>query len=316
MDLLTDIFRQAGLRRRILDQRQLPDATALQFPCDRSMGVHIVMAGQVYVHAPTLPQPLCLQAGDMAVMARGCVHYLSTHEDMGTVQMLALTEARPLPETGTAADAPPQNSIISGAYQFWHTPVHPFFAEMPDWLVLRAADGPYSPGMAHGMELLQQELALRALGSETLVYGLLDVIFVLLMREMLQRQSTTASSCWSHGIQDPLVMKAVQAMHDDCARAWTLDTLAQHAGLSRTGLAERFRASMGNTPLNYLRTVRMQKAMAALSESERSLEQIAREVGYTDAFSFSKVFKRTTGVAPRDFRRQDTEDKALAWRIG
>jgi len=136
----------------------------------------------------------------------------------------------------------------------------------------------------------------------------------LLMREMLKRQGER-TSCWSHGIRDPQVMKAVQALHDDCARAWTLDTLAHHAGLSRTSLAERFRESMGNTPLNYLRTVRMQKAMAALSESERSLEQIAREVGYTDAFSFSKVFKRTVGVAPRDFRRQDTQDRTLAWRI-
>lgn len=102
----------------------------------------------------------------------------------------------------------------------------------------------------------------------------------LLMREMLKRQGER-TSCWSHGIQDPQVMKSVQAMHDDYARAWTLEASAQHAGLSRTSLAERFRKSMGNTPLNYLRTVGMQK-----------------------------------GVAPRDFRRQDTEDKALAWRIG
>ena len=314
MDLLTDIFRQAGLRRRLLDQRQLVGATALQFPCDRSMGLHVVTAGQVYLHAPSLPEPLCLQAGDMAVMARGCVHTVSTHEDMGAVRTVALAHAWPLPEKG-ASDTALQNALISGAYQFWHTPVHPFFAEMPDWLVLRAQDGPYSNAMAHSMKLLQQELALREQGSETLVYGLLDVIFVLLMREMLQRQGAR-TSCWSHGIQDPLVMKAVQAMHDDCARAWTLDALAQHAGLSRTSLAERFRESMGNTPLNYLRTVRMQKAMAALSESERSLEQIAREVGYTDAFSFSKVFKRTVGLAPRDFRRQDAQDRSLAWRIG
>lgn len=88
--------------------------------------------------------------------------------------------------------------------------------------------------------------------------------------------------------------------------------MAQHAGLSRASLAERFRESMGNTPLNYLRTVRMQRAMATVSESERSLEQIASEVGYTDAFSFSKVFKRAVGVAPRDFHRQD---RSLAWRI-
>ncbi|MDP3650168.1 MAG: AraC family transcriptional regulator [Rhodoferax sp.] len=313
MDLLTDIFRQAGLRRRLLDQRHLLDATALQFPCDRSMGVHVVTAGQVYLHSTSLPEPLRLQAGDMAIMARGCVHTISTHEDLGAVRTVALDHAGPLSEPGAPDDAP-QNALISGAYQFWHTPVHPFFAEMPDWLVLRAQDGPYPDAMAHSMELLQQELTLREQGSETLVYGLLDVIFVLLMREMLQRQGER-TSCWSHGIRDPQVMKAVQALHNDCARAWTLDTLAQHAGLSRTSLAERFRESMGNTPLNYLRTVRMQKAMAALSESERSLEQIAREVGYTDAFSFSKVFKRTVGLAPRDFRRQDTQDKSLAWRI-
>lgn len=313
MDLLTDIFRQAGLRRRLLDQRHLRDATALQFPCERSMGLHVITAGQVYLHTPSLPQPLRLQAGDVSVMARGCAHTVCSHEDIGTVRTVTFADALPLPETDLP-DGAPQNALISGAYQFWHTPVHPFFAEMPDWLVLRAKDGPYPRGMAHSMEILQQELAMREQGSEALVYGLLDVIFVLLMREMVKRQGER-TSCWSHGIQNSLVLKAVQAMHDDCAHAWTLDKLAQHAGLSRTSLAERFRESMGNTPLNYLRTVRMQKAMAALVESERSLEQIAQEVGYTDAFSFSKVFKRTVGMAPRDFRRQDLQEKSLAWRI-
>ena len=314
MDLLTDIFRQAGLRRRLLDQRHLSDATALQFPCDRSMGLHIVTQGQVYVHAPKLTQPLSLQTGDIAVMARGCLHSVSTHEDLKEVRTVALAHRWPL--EGTKENTPaPQSSLISGAYQFWHTPVHPFFDEMPDWLVLRPSEEPYASAVSHSMALLQSELTLRELGSETLVYGLLDVIFVLLMRELLRRQGE-GPRCWSHAIQDPLVGKAVQAMHEDCARAWTLDSLAHHAGLSRTSLAERFREAMGNTPLNYLRTVRMQKAMAALSESERSLEQISQEVGYTDAFSFSKVFKRTTGVAPRDFRRQDTQDKTLSWRLG
>ena len=112
MDLLTDIFRQAGLRRRLLDQRHLRHATALQFPCERSMGVHVVTAGQVYLHSTSLPEPLCLQAGDMAVMARGCVHTISTHEDMGTVRTVALDHPWPLPETG-APDDSPQNSLIT-----------------------------------------------------------------------------------------------------------------------------------------------------------------------------------------------------------
>jgi transcriptional regulator GlxA family with amidase domain len=155
---------------------------------------------------------------------------------------------------------------------------------------------------------------LPALGSESLVHGLLDVIFVLLMREIVQSQGQ-AGPGWSRSIKDVQVQKVVQALHADCARAWTLEALASHAGLSRTSLAERFRKTMGNTPLNYLRSVRMQKAMEVLSTSERSLEQIAQEVGYNDAFSFSKVFKRTVGVAPRAFRQQDAQDRTLAWRI-
>ena len=314
MDLLTDILRQAGLRKRLLDQRYLTEHSAIQFPCERSMGLHIITEGEVYLHAPSMAEPLRLQAGDIAVMARGCVHSISTQIDLQSARPVSLAVKWPLAGTD-ASDTKAKSALISGAYQFWHTPVHPFFKEMPDWLVLRADEGPYPQGLAHSLDLLRQEFAIGHLGSETLVYGLLDVIFVMLMREILQRQGA-ATSCWSHAIQDPHVLKVVQALHNDCAHGWTLDALAQLAGLSRTSMAERFRQSMNNTPLNYLRIVRMQKAMAVLTSSDRSLEQIAQEVGYTDAFSFSKVFKRTVGVSPRDFRRRDLQEQSLQWRIG
>jgi len=314
MDLLSDLFRQAGLRRRLLDLRHIGADNALQFPCERSVGLHVVMRGTVYVHAPALQEPLRLEAGDIAVMARGCLHSLSSDASLKNVQTVSLTDAC----SGTAdktADAVASNTVISGAYQLWNTPVHPFFAEIPDWFVLRAEDGNRAPSLLHSLQMLQQEMTQHALGSESVVYGLLDVIFVLLMREMVQRKGQERP-CWSQSVQDPQVHKVLQAMHANCARQWTLGELASHAGLSRTSLAERFRKTMGNTPLNYLRTVRMQKAVSILSESERSLEQIAQEVGYQDAFSFSKVFKRTMGVAPREFRRRDAQDRTLAWRIG
>jgi AraC-like DNA-binding protein len=313
MDLLSDLFRQAGLRRRLLDLRHIASHSALQFPCDRSVGLHVVLQGTVYLHAPGLDQPLRLEVGDMALMARGCLHSLSSDVGFENAKPVALAQAWPS-QSAAAPDAEASNAVISGAYQFWHTPLHPFFAEMPDWFVLRAQDGAASPALLHSLQFLQEEMTQQALGSESIVYGLLDVIFVLLMRAIVQRQGQERP-CWSQSIQDPQVQKAVQALHEDCARQWTLEALASHAGLSRTSLAERFRKTMGNTPLNYLRTVRMQKAMGVLSTSERSLEQIAQEVGYQDAFSFSKVFKRTLGVAPRAFRQQDAQDRTLAWRI-
>lgn len=85
MDLLTDILREAGLHRRLLDLSALTPARALRFPCEKSIGLHIVVQGTVYLHAASLPAPLALHAGDIALMARGCDHVLSLHGDVNAV---------------------------------------------------------------------------------------------------------------------------------------------------------------------------------------------------------------------------------------
>jgi len=314
MDILTSLFREAGLQRRRLDLRQLSERTALHFPCAKSLGVHVVTQGQVFVHAPTLQAPLELNAGDIAVMGRGCEHVLATRAKWkkGEVETVACTWADPV-----AADAAPPASgpaVISGAYQLWNEPVHPFFAELPAWYVVRAERRASLGPLALTLALLDDEVRRRDLGAETVVHGLLDVVFAFLLRAIVAERGA-AGTGWSQAVHDPPVRRAVVAMHDDCARAWTLEELAQHAGLSRTSLAERFRAAMDDTPLAYLRTVRMQRAMRLLADTEHPLERIAAEVGYQDAFSFSKVFKRTAGVSPREFRRRDAAERESPWRL-
>lgn len=319
MDLLTDLLQQAGLRRRLLDVRQLGSATPLRFPCEKSIGLHVVTQGPVYVHAPAFAAPLVLGAGDIAVMARGCEHVLSTQPMVRADAVRTIGHAEPEPDAGEQAAAPSgsatgASAVISGAYQLWNPPVHPFFREMPAWFVMRADEIPKLGALSLTVALLAEEVGRRELGADTVLHGLLDVIFTYLLREQVRRQGVQGAS-WAHAVRDLPVRRALALMHADCARAWTLEALAAHAGLSRTGLAERFRQAMGDTPLSYLRTVRMQQAMRLLSESDKTLEQVAREVGYQDAFSFSKVFKRSVGLAPRDFRRRDDADKQLAWRF-
>ena len=74
MDLLTDLLQQAGLQRKLLDLRRLDTTLALQFPCDKSIGLHVVTHGHIYIHTTTLAEPLALRVGDIALMARGCNH--------------------------------------------------------------------------------------------------------------------------------------------------------------------------------------------------------------------------------------------------
>jgi AraC-like DNA-binding protein len=154
-----------------------------------------------------------------------------------------------------------------------------------------------------------------SLGSDVLVHGLLDVLFVHLLRELVARRGG-AGSGWSQAVRDAAIHRAVALLQADVARPWTLELLAQEAGLSRTALAEKFRDAMGETPLAHLRTLRLQKAMQLLGEPRRKLDEVARAVGYQDAFGFSKAFKRAVGVSPGEFRRRDAAERASPWRWG
>jgi AraC-like DNA-binding protein len=323
MDLLSDVLQQAGLQRRLLDLRHLPAATALRFPCERSMGFHVVTAGRVWLHAPGLAEPLALAAGDIAFMARGCVHVLATEPQLQGLEPQPITSSW----GSTAVAAAPgeeRASVVSGAYQLWHTPLHPLFAELPAWFVLPAAQQPRLGPLGLAMAMLVQESEaagrgaaqpLATLGSDVLVHGLFDVMFVQLLREIVAQRGA-AGHGWSQAVRDPAVHRAVALLQADIARPWTLELLAQEAGLSRTTLAERFRSAMGDTPLAHLRTLRLQKAMQLLGEPRRKLDEVAQAVGYQDAFGFSKAFKRAVGVSPGEFRRRDAAERASPWRWG
>jgi len=318
-DLLSAVLRDTGFSRRLLDLSALTDAQALRFPCERSMGLHLVLRGPVYLHTPELDEPLRLGSGDIAIMARGHHHVLSTRA------ALEGQAVEPIRVPGTAlghapADAPSAAAtaaatVLSGAYQFWHLPLHPFFAEMPTWTVLPAAELSRLDPLALAGGLLADELRGRgAPGADIAMQGLLDVVFTYALRHVIAGCAADRAG-WSQAQGDPQIGRVVALMHEQPTHGWTLDELARRAGLSRTALAERFRATMGDTPLNHLRTLRMQRAVQLLAETDRPLESVATAVGYQDAFSFSKVFKRSVGLSPRAFRQLDAAERLHPWRF-
>jgi AraC-like DNA-binding protein len=310
LDLLADLLRDTGLRRRVLDLHDLSPTVALRFPCDRSIGLHLVLRGPVHVHAAGLAEPLVLDGGDVAVIARGCDHHLSAQGRIDGLEV-QLIGARADADDVPAADA---GRVISGVYQFWNTPLHPFFAELPAWTVLRAATLPKLGPLALSTGLIEAELRGSEAGRSIIVHGLLDVVFAYAMREVCAR-CAQAGAGWSQASHDPQIQRVLGLMNEDCAHPWTLEELARRAGLSRTALAQRFRDTMGDTPLSHLRTLRMQRAMQLLSETGQRLEAVAAAVGYQDAFGFSKVFKRTLGLSPREFRQRDDDERQLPWRF-
>jgi AraC-like DNA-binding protein len=93
-------------------------------------------------------------------------------------------------------------------------------------------------------------------------------------------------------------------MHEKVDALWTVETLAAACGMSRSAFALRFKELVGERPLEYLTSWRMQKAAALLQKGDRKLIDVARSIGYDSDAAFSKAVKRVVSVTPRDFRRR------------
>lgn len=88
----------------------------------------------------------------------------------------------------------------------------------------------------------------------------------------------------------------------------TVDEIAGACGLNRSYLTRIFKHATGYTPQSYLLTYRMKKASALLKDSNESIANIAFLVGYSDAYTFSKAFKRCKELSPTEYRTKHNKE--------
>lgn len=141
-------------------------------------------------------------------------------------------------------------------------------------------------------------------GQQIVLDRLLDWLLVCTLRAWFDTRRETAPA-WYTAQHDPVVGPVLRLVHTELATPWTVAGLARRAGVSRATLAKRFTDLVGEPPLTYLTRWRMTVAADRLAERpDLTLAEVAREVGYADAFTFSSAFKRVQGVNPSDHRRR------------
>ena len=84
----------------------------------------------------------------------------------------------------------------------------------------------------------------------------------------------------------------------------SLDSLSSSMYISPTYMSKLFKQETGESPINYLIKIRMEKAKELLLKDELSIKEIATSVGYQDAYHFSKLFKKYTGLSPSDYMKE------------
>jgi len=306
VDVFGDLFRGVRAHGSLFGSTALSPPWALHFVDGAPLTLCTVLGGAGWI-VPEYGSPEPLRSHE-TVVVRGpgtftfvdeigtsaqpvaCGEFCATPEQGGTRHRLGWHDAG---DSGSAA-----TTLIVGAYPVRGEISHRLLDALP--VVLRVeAGGTGDPVLDH----LAAEVALDVPGQQVVLDRLLDWLLVCTLREWFDRPGGEPPAWWT-AQRDPVVGDALRAMHAEPAAPWSVASLADRLGVSRSTLAKRFAVLVGEPPLTYLTRWRMTLAADLLLErTGATIAEIAGAVGYSDAFSFSAAFKRVRGVNPSEFRR-------------
>ncbi len=173
---------------------------------------------------------------------------------------------------------------------------NPIAAALPPFVCLPLAK---LPGSETVLQLLFAEAGAQYCGRQAVLDRLFEVLLIQVLRQLMEQGDAHAGML--AGLAHPQLRRVLVAMHEQPGRDWSLEDLAQVAGMSRSAFANGFRAAVGVTPGDYLQRWRIGLAQQALRRG-RALKFIAQEVGYGSEAALSRAFKAQNGMSPRAWR--------------
>jgi len=152
-------------------------------------------------------------------------------------------------------------------------------------------------GLKATIDVLVEEAFTVNCGRQIVLDRLCEVIVVKLLRHIIRENQVKVGVL--AGLAHPSLCRALTAMHDAPEKDWTLEWLADMAGMSRTTFANVFRDVVGVTPGNYLSRWRLTLAKGLLSQGT-PLKGVAQAVGYASPAALSRAYARQFGLSPRE----------------
>jgi AraC-like DNA-binding protein len=271
----------------------------------RVIEYHLIARGSGWGYMAGQP-PIRLHEGDLIVFPQGDAHVICSSPDLPPTLDMALYSPpfTDLPLLfDRANDQGEQSRILCCFLGCDETPFNPLLASLPRMLHL---DGSRDEAKAEWLGTLlsiatSESIRTRA-GGQNVLARLSELVFVEAIRRYLETLPSGQNG-WLAGLRDPMVGRALAALHEDASKPWTVEGLARLAGLSRSVFAERFTAMVGQPPMQYLALWRMQLASQMLTDGS-GVAAVAQAVGYESEAAFSRAFKKLVGEAPGMWRRQ------------
>lgn len=299
MDALSDILsllRPASYMFRGLDAG---GDWAIRFDAHRGINCYAVLGGQVWLTVEGVAEVL-LETGDCVLLPHGHASRLGSAPGV------------PAQNAGAVFPSVIEGGLVTvngggdvyglgGVFSFDGRHADMLLRVLPPIVHIRQESD--RAALRSSIERIMQELRVPQPGGFLAAQHLAHLILLQALRIVLAK-GPDGGVGWIYGLGDKQIGAALNALHGDPGRKWTIQTLAGVAAMSRSTFALRFRERVGEAPIDYLTRWRMLRAADRLLSSRDAIAVIAPSLGDASESAFSTAFKRVMGCAPRDYARQ------------
>jgi AraC-like DNA-binding protein len=259
---------------------------------------HLVLDGEGWLEVDGVPDPIRVQAGDLAVLPRGNTHWVRDTPSSAAPLLASILDRHEVidGELHFGSDNGPVAEIVCGVFTLEDSRAAPWVERLPR-VVLSAAGSRKTRWRSAAAAALRDEARSPTRGGATVVNRLLESILVdALGVELSDLAADTRLP--GEALADHRIGRVIARLHDNPDDQWTVARLAAIAAMSRSAFAERFRSLVGEPPHRYLTRLRLQRAARLMRSTDYSVAEIARRVGYGSDEALSRAFKNRFGVSP------------------
>ncbi len=304
MDPLSDVLSLLKLHSYGCGGFDIGGDWCLQFPEHAGIKCYAVVSGQGWLSVDGVRHTVQLKAGDCFLLPPGPSFRLASDLTLPLVDALTFRGAK----NGSMGS---MNGgaicfIVGGHFALTGSHASILLGVLPPIVHLQKESD--KAALRWSIERMMEELREPQPGGLLIAQHLAHMMLVQALRLHLA-EGLEGGVGWLFALADKQMSGAINAMHEEPGYRWTLQELAARVGMSRSAFAQKFKETVGKSPMEYLTRWRMLVAGDKLVNSGDPVSVISLALGYESEAAFSTAFKRVMGCSPRQYSRR----RALAF---
>jgi AraC-like DNA-binding protein len=301
MDPLSDVLSLLKMHSYACGGFDVGGDLCLQFGKHAGIKCYAVVSGEAWLSIDGVADPVQLQSGDCFVLPHGRPFCLATELGLPPVDFRTL---RGDAKIGTVVSYSGGGKffIVGGHFALSANHASILLAALPPFVHLQKQSD--KAVLRWSIERLMEELREPQPGSGLVAQHLAHTMLLQALRLHLS-DGPQGRVGWLFALADKQMGAAISAMHEAPGHRWTVQELAERIGMSRSVFAQRFKDTVGESPMEYLTRWRMLLAGEKLINSTEPVSAISLALGYESEAAFSTAFRRVMGCSPRQYGRAD-----------